>query len=480
MVSTVSSLPLRSVIGMVRDRFRVVGRVNAAAVWAGLAAAAWFACGMVPLQVAAAAKLGLAPGQAASQMCSVWLAGAIATLALSLVYQQPLPITWNTAALIYLAAMAGQFTLPELMGANLLAGLLIVLLGLVGAGRRLLQWLPLPLAMGLFAGSVLGDMTRIVSATVADQLVVGMTVAGYAVGRALRSRHMPPIGLAMIAGGLAVVVTHRLSPVPITWGLPTLAVPAMRFSLPAVIAVSLPLVMLAMGLGNVQGLGFLQAQGYRVPATAATVAVGLASVASALFGGHPANVSRFGVATLAGPEAGPKAGRYQATLVAALMMLLIALAASPVTSLLTIVPQSLIVALAGLAILASFQDALTDAFSGRLRFGALVTFIVAAASFSAAGLPAACWALPVGLTASLVVERDELLACWRGERPRRRRRCARPRRHAPPARAGAAHADGAVHAGASAAPADHTRSRRRTGSPSAAAGPAGPSSAATV
>jgi hypothetical protein len=45
-----------------------------------------------------------------------------------------------------------------------------------------------------------------------------------------------------------------------------------------------------------------------------------------------------------------------------------------------------------------------------------VTFTVAAASFSAAGLPAACWALPVGLAASLLVERDELLAHWRGQR----------------------------------------------------------------
>ena len=416
MVSAVGAHPLRSLIGAVLARFGAPGRVNTAPVWAGLAAAAWFACGMVPLQVAAAAKLGLTAGQASSLMCSVWLAGAVATLALSLIYRQPLPITWNTAALIYLVAMADQFTLPELMGANLLAGLLIVLLGLLGVGRRLLQWLPLPLAMGLFAGSVLGDMTRIVSATIADQLVVGATVAGYAVGRALRARHLPPIGLALIAGGLAAVVTRRLSPAPIMWDLPTLAVPAMRFSLPAAIAVSLPLVVLALGLGNVQGLGFLQAQGYRVPATAATVVVGLASVASALFGGHPANVSRFGVATLAGPEAGAQAGRYRATLVASLLMLLIALAASPVTSLLAIVPQSLIVALAGLAILASFQDALAAAFGGALRFGAMVTFIVAATSFSAAGLPAACWALPVGLAASLLVERGELLAHWRGQR----------------------------------------------------------------
>ena len=270
--------------------------VNAATAWAALTAFAWFAFGMVPLQVVATARLGLGPGASASLMCSVWLAGAVATLALSLAYRQPIPITWSTAALIYLVAMAGRFSLAELMGANLIAGILIVLLALLGIGKRLLVWLPVPLVMGMFAGSVLGDMTRMVAVTRADGLVVGTTVAGYLLGRRLQSPRMPPLGLAVIAGALVVVVAHRVTPAPMAWGLPTLAVPAMRFSVPAVIAVSLPLVVLAMGLGNVQGLGFLHAQGYKVPATPVTVVVGLTSVVSALFGGirptYPASVLR--------------------------------------------------------------------------------------------------------------------------------------------------------------------------------------------
>jgi benzoate membrane transport protein len=184
-----------------------------------------------------------------------------------------------------------------------------------------------------------------------------------------------------------------------------------------VIAVSPPLVVLALGLGNVQGLGFLQAQGYRVPATPASVVVGLTSIVSALFGGHPANVSRFGVAVLAGPEAGPYARRYWATLIASALMMLLALGARPVAALLASVPASYVVALAGLAILAAFEDALGQAFAGSLRFGAMIAFVVAASSFTWAGLPAACWALVAGLAASLLLEHGELLAFWRGQTP---------------------------------------------------------------
>jgi benzoate membrane transport protein len=384
-----------------------------ATVWAALTAFAWFAFGMVPLQVAAAGRLGLSAGQASSMMCSVWLFGAVATITLSLAYRQPLAITWSTPALLYLVAMTGRFTLPELLGANLLAGLIILGLGLSGVGGRLLAWLPLPLALGMFAGSIFGDMTRLVSATVADGIVVGATVGGYLLGRWIRTPRVPPLGLAVVAGALAVILAQRAGPVPLAWQPPALVVPALRFSFPAVIAVSLPLVVLSMGLGNVQGLGFLRAQGYKVPATSATVVVGLTSAISALFGGHPANASRFGAAMLAGPEAGPKAGRYWATLIVAALMLLLAVAAGPVAAVLTALPQSYLLAIVGLAILSSFQDALEQAFGGTLRFGAMVAFVVAATPFTVAGLPAACWALVAGIVASLVTEKDELLRYWR-------------------------------------------------------------------
>ena len=59
-------------------------------------------------------------------------------------------------------------------------------------------------------------------------------------------------------------------------------------------AVTLPMVVLAMGLGNVEGLGFLLAQGYRVPVTVVTLVAGINSVVNAVFGGHPAIVARTG------------------------------------------------------------------------------------------------------------------------------------------------------------------------------------------
>lgn len=70
-------------------------------------------------------------------------------------------------------------------------------------------------------------------------------------------------------------------------------------------------------------------------------------------------------------------------------------------------------ALGGLAILASFQDAMERTFTGGLRFGALVAFLVAATPFSLLGITSAFWGLVAGFVGSLLTERSELVAHWR-------------------------------------------------------------------
>ncbi|MBI2089233.1 MAG: benzoate/H(+) symporter BenE family transporter [Deltaproteobacteria bacterium] len=387
--------------------------LNAAAVWAGLTAFIWYAFGPVPLQIAVSGQLGLSNAQSSSWIFIVWFSGALSSIALSLYYRQPIPITWTIPGLVYLGTLAGQFTFPELVGANLLAGVMIVALGLLGIGERIMTWLPLPIVMGMFAGSIVGYVTRLVKATVDDLLVAGLTVVGYMLGRSIANPRVPPVGLAVVCGGVAVFFSTKGPAASLSWTLPALVIPDLSFSFPAFVAVSLPMLVLAMGLGNVQGLGFLLAQGYRAPTTVVTVVVGINSIINALLGGHPAITARTGVAIVAAPDAGPLSGRYWANIIAATLTILIALFAAPLSSMLAVLPSGYVLALAGLAILSSFQDALEKAFSNKLKFGALVAFAVTATPFSFAGITSAFWGVLVGLAASFLGERQELLAYWR-------------------------------------------------------------------
>ena len=387
---------------------------NMAAVWAGLTAFVWYGFGALPLHLEVAGQLGLSASEASSWIFIIWFSGAITSIVLTLYYRMPIPITWTIPGLIYLGTLAGQFTFADLVGANLMAGVAILLLGAFGIGERIMAWLPLPIVMGMFGGSILVYVTRMVAASVEDVLVAGITLASYLVGRFIASPRVPPMGLAVIVGGMAVFVFGDTTTEVISWSLPDLAVPGMSFSLPAFVAVSLPMIVLAMGLGNVQGLGFLLSQGYRVPVTAVTVAVGFNSMVNTVLGGHPAAIARTGAAILAGPDAGPKPGRYWANLIAATLTISIALGAGTLTSLLAVLPRSFVVTLAGLAILASLQSALETAFGGKLRFGALAALAVAATPFSVFGITSAFWAILAGIAASFMAERGELLGYWRG------------------------------------------------------------------
>ena len=172
------------------------------------------------------------------------------------------------------------------------------------------------------------------------------------------------------------------------------------------------MVVLAMGLGNVQGLGFLLAQGYTVPVNSVSTVVGINSVVNALLGGHPATIARTGVAILASPDSGDITGRYWAAVISAALTIVMALAATPVASLLNVLPKTYIFALAGLAILSSLQDALEKSFSGKMRFGALVGFVVAATPFAVLGITSAFWAIIAGVLASALVERRQLVEFW--------------------------------------------------------------------
>jgi benzoate membrane transport protein len=188
--------------------------------------------------------------------------------------------------------------------------------------------------------------------------------------------------------------------------------PGMDFSLAALIAVSVPMVVMAMGLGNIQGLGFLMAQGYSVPVNAVSTIVGLNSVANAVFGGHAATVARTGVAIVAGPDAGAVSGRYWAAVISAALTIVLAFASTPVASLLNVLPKTYVLALAGVAILSSLQDALEKAFGGKMRFGALVAFAVAATPFAILGVSSAFWAIFAGILASALAERQQLVEFW--------------------------------------------------------------------
>ncbi len=64
-------------------------------------------------------------------------------------------------------------------------------------------------------------------------------------------------------GAIAISLHGNSAAIDIAWSAPVLAIPQMTFGPAAFAAITLPMIVLSMGLGTLQGLGFLQAQGCR-------------------------------------------------------------------------------------------------------------------------------------------------------------------------------------------------------------------------
>lgn len=386
--------------------------LNAAAVSAALTGFIWYACGALPLQLALAGALGLSTGS----VFIVWATGAAASITLSLRLKQPIAVAWSIPALVYVGSLAGRFSAADIAGATLVSALMLAAFVLAGGGRRLMQWLPMPIVMGAFAGGLLEYMHRAVAATLADAVIAGAVVAGYFAARLVASPRVPPVGAALVAGSLAVALQAPVSLGEVAWSFPMLGVPRFRFDPAAIAAISVPLVVFALGLGNAQGLGFLRAQGYDVPVDRVSRAVAIGSLVNALFGATPATVARNAAALLAGPDSGPARGRYWAVVISSALTLVMACAVAPFAALIAALPASFAVALAGVALVSALQDALEKAFAGPLRFGAVLAFIVAATPFNLGGITSGFWALVAGVLASLIARERGLLSSACAER----------------------------------------------------------------
>jgi benzoate membrane transport protein len=185
-----------------------------------------------------------------------------------------------------------------------------------------------------------------------------------------------------------------------------------QFDPVSLLALSVPLVVIAIGMGGVQGIGFLVGEGYRPPVRLLTVWIGLTTLVNASFGGHVATIQNNGVAVLGGRDAGPREQRYVGSVIASVFAFVLGLCAATAGSLLAILPAGFVPALAGLALLSVLMDALRKATLTDLPMGAFFALAIAASRVTLLGIGSAFWALVGGLLVSFLLERPALRQAW--------------------------------------------------------------------
>lgn len=373
-----------------------------------------FAVVMLSIPLGVAEDLDLTTGQLTAWIMALYGVAAVASLALVLRYRQPLAITGNMFVLIFVASLGSALSWQELIGASMVAGALVLALGLFGLTDRLAAWLPAPIVFGVLAGAVLPFFVGLFTAFTEARLVVGIAVLAFVVGRRLLEPPVPAMMTAVVAGVVAATFSGAVEPMAVQGAFvtPTLSMP--KFTLGALVTATPVLVVLITLQANVPSMVLLRGQGYNPPERTVEVISGAGTLLGSLLGPIGFSLSLPATALASGRDAGQSEYRHRSIYFVAFAALAIAIFAGLAAELAGVLPRPLLLAFVGLAVIGVLVSALQQVAKGPLLLGPMFAFGISLSDLSLFGLGPFFWALVIGLGVSRLVEAEAWRAVRRG------------------------------------------------------------------
>jgi benzoate membrane transport protein len=358
------------------------------------------------LPLAAAQAFDLTGGQTTALIMACYGIPGIIGVALTLLYRQPVLIGWSIGGVVFVAALAIEFSYQEVLGAIVVSGIAVALIGIVGLSTRIAALVPAPVIFGILAGSIMPFVVRIFSDMTRYPLVIGAMVGAFLLGRRLLPARFPPILLALFAGGLLALLSGEVSRPAEQWSFPVPIVTMPSFTWQAIISIAPIMVIFIAVQGNLTGAVYLRSQRYKPPERNIDMLTGGGTMLAAFFGAAPISTASAIMPLVAGPDAGPVRTRYWGAFTCSAATIVVALGASLAATLPAIVPVSLLYALAGLALLGVLAQALGEISRGPLLLGPLFAFVVASSQLTLLGLGPVFWALVIGMGVTMLLEAD--------------------------------------------------------------------------
>src|SRR4051812_27979335 len=133
---------------------------------------------------------------------------------MSAVYRQPLIFLWSIPGSVLVGPALGHLSFPEVIGAFLATGVLMLVLGLSGWVKRAMDAVPMPIVMAMVAGVFLRFGIGLVHAfRDSFALALAMSAAWLVFTAVPRlSRAAPPLVAALVAGALVIALEGSFHP----------------------------------------------------------------------------------------------------------------------------------------------------------------------------------------------------------------------------------------------------------------------------
>jgi len=308
-----------------------------------------------------------------ANLASSWmLTLGLTSIALSLVYRQPILIAWSTPGAALLITSAQGFTLNQAVAGFLFSAMLggiLINFGIDVFNQMNQQ--PL-LVAAMFISYILAKQL-LPKFTMLIVLIVGITLAW-------------PLQL----------VNHS----EIVWQQSEFSYIAPDFSLAAMMGIGLALFTVTMAAQNLADFAVLKAHHYQPPVSSILSVTGIVNLLSAPFGGYAINLAAItaAICMTKGVDKDPDK-RHWAAVSGGLFYIIMALCAEFLMSLFSALPSALIYALAGIALFTTITNSVSQALAQqKVSEAAMVTFLITASDLSLWGISSALWGLIAGST----------------------------------------------------------------------------------
>ncbi|WOE78386.1 benzoate/H(+) symporter BenE family transporter [Pseudomonas protegens] len=373
--------------------------LSLSAVIAGLIAVIISYAGPLIIVFQAAREAHLPSDQVSSWIWAISIGSGLTGLLLSWRLKVPVITAWSTPGAALLVSMLPTVSLPQAIGAYIVASLIIAVVGLSGAFDKLMSRLPKAIAAAMLAGILFRFGAELfTSVTLQPALVLAM-IAAYLLGKRFSPRYAI---LAVLLVGCAVAAglgNFNGGSITLALAKPIFTTP--EWSWHATVNIGLPLALVTLTGQYVPGMAVMRSAGYTTPARSIVSWTAITSALLAPFGSHGINLAAITAAICTGREAHEdKDKRYIAGIACGLFYILMGIFGATLASVFAALPKELIAALAGLALFGAISAGLSGAMvDEKQREAALITFLVTASGMSFLGLAAAFWGLIFGLVA---------------------------------------------------------------------------------
>ena len=359
--------------------------------------------GTVALVVQAGQAMGASPVQIVSMVTALCLGIGLPGLLLSWRLKIPVILAWSTPGAALLAASTLGYAWPTAVGAFVMAGLLMVVVGLIPALGRLAAKIPAAVASAMLAGVLLPFVVRLFLVFPSDLALAAALVAVFLVARRLAPTWALP--LVLVGAFAALALRGQISLPPGTGLFGTLSPVVPQFDLKAAVSLALPLFMVTLVSQNLPGLVVLRTAGYAPPAGPLLLSTGAVTALLAPFGVYGVNMAAIVAAICTGPEAHPdRERRWVVGVIYGGLYLIVALFAAPLAGLFIAMPHGTLALITGLALVGPLLGALGGMLSEpRDREPAVLTFAATASGLALFGVGSAFWGLVVGFVALAVM-----------------------------------------------------------------------------